>query len=813
MAQLLIHGNLHATIFEADSLRDPGRATGGAPKFFRKFIQGIEETVGIGKGTNRLYATIDLERALVGRTRILQDEPKNPRWYESFHIYCAHQVGNVVFSVKDDNPIGATVVGRAYVPVKDLLDGHVFEQWLELVNEQKEPIGGGARIRVKLQYFDVSHDPNWARGIRSRKFPGVPYTFFPHRKGCKVTLYQDAHVPDKFVPKIPLAGGQLYQPHRCWEDIFDAINNAQHLIYITGWSVYTEITLIRDSNRPKSGGDETLGQLLKRRANEGVRVLMLVWDDRTSVGLLKKDGLMGTHDEDTLNYFEGSAVNCVLCPRNPDNGQSFVQDLQISTMFTHHQKIVAVDSPLPGGGSEQRRIVSFVGGIDLCDGRYDTQFHSLFRTLDSVHHDDFHQPNFPGGAIDKGGPREPWHDIHSKLEGPVAWDVLYNFEQRWRKQGQKDLLLPLRQFREIIPPSAVTYEDDQETWNVQVFRSIDGGAAFGFPETPEDAARSGLVSGKDNIIDRSIQDAYINAIRRAKDFIYIENQYFLGSSYGWKPDDIKVQDIGALHLIPKELSLKIVSKIEAGEQFRVYVVVPMWPEGVPESASVQAILDWQRRTMEMMYTDIAQALRAKQIYDADPRDYLTFFCLANREVKKNGEYMPQEKPEEDSDYKRAQQNRRFMIYVHAKMMIVDDEYIIIGSANINQRSMDGARDSEIAMGAYQPFHLAVNEPARGQIHGFRMSLWYEHTGMLDNLFLQPENVQCIRKVNKIAERYWDLYSSESLERDLPGHLLMYPVGVTNEGEVTELPGSEFFPDTKARILGTKSDYLPPILTT
>lgn len=812
MAQLLIHGNLHATVYEADSLSDPGRATGGAPKFFRKFIQGIEETVGVGKGSNRLYATIDLERALVGRTRIIHNEPKNPRWYESFHIYCAHQVGNVVFSVKDDNPVGATVVGRAYVPVKDLLDGHEFEQWLELLNEKQEPIGGGARIRVKLQYFDVSHDPNWARGIKSRKFPGVPYTFFPHRKGCKVTLYQDAHVPDKFMPKIPLAGGQLYQPHRCWEDIFDAISNAQHLIYITGWSVYTEITLIRDSNRPKAGGDETLGQLLKRKASEGVRVLMLVWDDRTSVGLLKRDGLMATHDEETSHFFDGSDVNCVLCPRNPDNGQSFVQDLQISTMFTHHQKIVVVDSPLPGD-SEQRRIVSFVGGIDLCDGRYDTQFHSLFRTLDSVHHADFHQPNFPGGAIDKGGPREPWHDIHSKLEGSVAWDVLYNFEQRWRKQGHKDLLLPLRQFSEIIPPSPVTYEDDRETWNVQVFRSIDGGAAFGFPETPEDAARSGLVSGKDNIIDRSIQDAYINAIRRAKDFIYIENQYFLGSSYGWKPDDIKVEDIGALHLIPKELSLKIVSKIEAGEPFRVYIVVPMWPEGLPESASVQAILDWQRRTMEMMYADIVQALRAKQIYDANPKDYLTFFCLANREVKKNGEYIPKEEPEEDSDYKRAQENRRFMIYVHAKMMIVDDEYIIIGSANINQRSMDGSRDSEIAMGAYQPFHLAVNEPARGQIHGFRMALWYEHTGMLDNLFLQPEKVECIRKVNKIAERYWDLYSSESLERDLPGHLLMYPVGVTNEGEVTELPGTEFFPDTKARVLGTKSDYLPPILTT
>lgn len=43
-----------------------------------------------------------------------------------------------------------------------------------------------------------------------------------------------------------------------------------------------------------------------------------------------------------------------------------------------------------------------------------------------------------------------------------------------------------------------------------------------------------------------------------------------------------------------------------------------------------------------------------------------------------------------------------MIYVHSKGMIVDDEYVIVGSANINQRSLEGTRDTEIAMGAYQP---------------------------------------------------------------------------------------------------------------
>ncbi|XP_021298177.1 phospholipase D alpha 1 [Herrania umbratica] len=804
-----IHGTLHVTIYEVDKLHSGG----GGGHFFRKLMANVEETIGIGKGIPKIYATIDLERARVGRTRTLEKEISNPRWYESFHIYCAHRASNVVFSVKDDNPIGATLIGRANVPVEDLLSGEEVDRWIEILDEDKNPIESGAKIHVKLQYFDVTRDHNWNRGIISRKFPGVPFTFYSQRQGCKVSLYQDAHIPDGFVPKIPLAGGKYFEPHRCWEDVFDAITNAKHVIYITGWSVYTEITLVRDSRRPKPGGDITLGDLLKKKASEGVRVNMLVWDDRTSVGLLKKDGLMATHDEETEHFFKDTEVNCVLCPRNPDDGGSFVQDLQISTMFTHHQKIVVVDAAMPNGDTERRRIVSFVGGIDLCDGRYDTPFHSLFRTLDTAHHDDFHQPNFTGAAITKGGPREPWHDIHSRLEGPIAWDVLFNFEQRWKQQGGKDVLVKMRELEDIIiPPSPVTFLDDHETWNVQLFRSIDGGAAFGFPETPEEAARAGLVSGKDNIIDRSIQDAYINAIRRAKNYIYIENQYFLGSSFDWSPDGIKPEDINALHLIPKELSLKIVSKIKAGERFTVYVVVPMWPEGIPESASVQAILDWQKRTMDMMYSDIIKALRDMG-REEDPRNYLTFFCLGNREMKKSGEYEPSEKPEPDTDYARAQEARRFMIYVHAKMMIVDDEYIIIGSANINQRSMDGARDSEIAMGAYQPYHLSVRQPARGQVHGFRMALWYEHLGMLDDTFLFPESEECVRKVNQIADKYWDLYSSESLERDLPGHLLRYPIGISSEGTVTELPGFEFFPDTKARVLGAKSDYLPPILTT
>ena len=38
-----------------------------------------------------------------------------------------------------------------------------------------------------------------------------------------------------------------------------------------------------------------------------------------------------------------------------------------------------------------------------------------------------------------------------------------------------------------------------------------------------------------------------------------------------------------------------------------------------------------------------------------------------------------------------------LVYVHSKMMIVDDKRTLIGSANINDRSMLGKRDSELAI--------------------------------------------------------------------------------------------------------------------
>lgn len=150
---------------------------------------------------------------------------------------------------------------------------------------------------------------------------------------------------------------------------------------------------------------------------------------------------------------------------------------------------------------------------------------------------------------------------------------------------------------------------------------------------------------------------------------------------------------------------------------------------------------------------------------------------------------------------------------------MDDEYIIMGSANLNQRSMDGARDTEIAQGSYQPHHINSQDGrhrARGHIFGYRMSLWYEHFGRqnggLRQEYLHPESRTCVRMVRGIAERAWDVFVGEEII-DLPGHLLPFPVGVTQEGKVVELEDHTVFPDTKASVAGRKSEVIPPIMTT
>ncbi|KAK7382217.1 hypothetical protein VNO80_00983 [Phaseolus coccineus] len=77
-----------------------------------------------------------------------------------------------------------------------------------------------------------------------------------------------------------------------------------------------------------------------------------------------------------------------------------------------------------------------------------------------------------------------------------------------------------------------------------------------------------------------------------------------------------------------------------------------------------------------MYDSVARELKTTQLTDEHPQDYLNFYCLDNGEDFN-----------EESSSTNGAQTVNENDCVHAKGMIIDDEYVIIGSANINQRAM------------------------------------------------------------------------------------------------------------------------------
>lgn len=75
------------------------------------------------------------------------------------------------------------------------------------------------------------------------------------------------------------------------------------------------------------------------------------------------------------------------------------------------------------------------------------------------------------------------------------------------------------------------------------------------------------------------------------------------------------------------------------------------------------------------------------------------------------------------------------LYIHTKLMIVDDRIVIIGSANLNDRSQLGNRDSEIAMVIEDtdlvPSKMNGQDHKAGRFaHTLRMQLFKEHLGLL-----------------------------------------------------------------------------------
>ena len=125
-----------------------------------------------------------------------------------------------------------------------------------------------------------------------------------------------------------------------------------------------------------------------------------------------------------------------------------------------------------------------------------------------------------------------------------------------------------------------------------------------------------LIWGVPGKVEHSIQESYLRSIAKADRFIYIENQYLIGDGASWKDSRSSVAN-----RVPQTIVRRIVEKIEAGQPFHAYIIVPMFPETDPQGGAAPAIRSFEWRTMCYMAQSVYKAANAK---GKSWRDYLSF---------------------------------------------------------------------------------------------------------------------------------------------------------------------------------------------
>ncbi|XP_059991465.1 phospholipase D2 isoform X2 [Lagenorhynchus albirostris] len=440
----------------------------------------------------------------------------------------------------------------------------------------------------------------------------------------------------------------------------DAILRAQEEIFITDWWLSPEIYL----KRPAHSDDWRLDIMLKKKAEEGVRVSVLLFKE-VELALAINSG----YSKKVLMLLHPN----IKVMRHPDQ----------VTLWAHHEKLLVVD-----------QAVAFLGGLDLAYGRWDDLHYRLTDLRDSSESaapqpptscsdppatpDLSHNQLFWLGKdysnlitkdwvqldrpfedfIDRETtPRMPWRDVGVVVHGSPARDLARHFIQRWNFTKTTKAKYKIPRYPYLLPKSTSTANQlpfmlpGVQCATVQVLRSVDRWSA--------------------GTLENSILNAYLHTIRESQHFLYIENQFFISCSDGRT----------VLNKVGDEIVDRILKAHKQGQCFRVYMLLPLLPgfEGDISTGggnSIQAILHFTYRTLCRGEYSILHRLKAAM--GTAWRDYISICGL-----RTHGELGRHPVSE--------------LIYIHSKMLIADDRTVIIGSANINDRSLLGKRDSELAV--------------------------------------------------------------------------------------------------------------------
>eukprot|EP00092_Neocalanus_flemingeri_P002528 GFUD01002705.1.p1 GENE.GFUD01002705.1~~GFUD01002705.1.p1 ORF type:complete len:857 (-),score=228.01 GFUD01002705.1:69-2507(-) len=338
---------------------------------------------------------------------------------------------------------------------------------------------------------------------------------------------------------------------------------------------------------------------------------------------------------------------------------------------------------------------------------------------------DLNQPEL--ADLDNGDrlttPRMPWHDIGLAVEGEVAQDVARHFIQRWNhlkteklRYNSKYTFLVPKAYSKTFNPERKSLLKGVTPAQCQVLRSCSTWSA-----------------GQD-LTEFSIMQALVNTIAAAEHYIYIENQFFI--SYVKTGDNIIFSDVK--NDIATALFERIVKAHKSRDTFRVYILLPLLPafEGdiAGDSGSgMRAIMYYQFQSISRGKNSLIYRLEMEGIQDW--HKYIGFYSLRTHDELQG---VPVTE----------------LVYIHSKLCIVDDKTVICGSANINDRSLLGDRDSELCLliedKEFVEGRMNGNPYKCGKFAGgMRKHLFREHLGLLD----KPNNN--IDITDPVADQFYD----------------------------------------------------------
>jgi phospholipase D1/2 len=319
-------------------------------------------------------------------------------------------------------------------------------------------------------------------------------------------------------------------------------------------------------------------------------------------------------------------------------------------------------------------------------------------------------------------PRMPWQDVQSRIEGPAVSHLIRNFVLRWNVISNKKLKLP-------PPPEFFSKRGNA---HIQVLRTAPRNHC-----AKENKANNIRDPG---FRQQDIHVAMKNLIAKARYFIYIEQQFFvsnfgeIGGSgdeklspaaqyikngaggvsdktlYGlrWlcKGDKNIIDKLPSNDVLPALLSRlrQIIVDDISGPDFHIYITLPVHPEGALADATIAVQVYYTMQTLvfgsHSLLNGIKRLIKARELKYAKDKNYQRVYEAANTEY----EAVPTEACEKYVTILNLRNWAKLtsgvvteQIYVHSKLMIVDDRFALLGSANINDRSLLGDRDSELAV--------------------------------------------------------------------------------------------------------------------